>query len=142
MLSLFVCFPVCIFGFVVNSQVLIDVWTYIYLGFQFGFIDQLVCFMLFLLLWICTTPCNWGGGISAVLLFLRVGLSARGFPRRSLARPGVRVPAKESERGQGGAVTSAWSATAVGSASISATPSRLLSYSAPPCTESGGAGLQ
>ena len=34
---------------------------------------------------------------SAVLLFLRVGLSARGFPRRSLARPGVRVPVKGRE---------------------------------------------
>ena len=69
-----------------------------------------------------------------------VGLGTRGFPRRSLARPGVRVPAKGSECGQGEKVTSAASASVVRSTSISAVPSRLLGYSGQPCTESGRAG--
>jgi hypothetical protein len=35
-----------------------------------------------------------------------VGLYTRGFPRKSLARPGTRVPVKGSECGQGGEVSS------------------------------------
>jgi hypothetical protein len=35
-----------------------------------------------------------------------VHLGTRGFPRRSLARPGVRIPAKRRECGQGGEVAS------------------------------------
>jgi hypothetical protein len=46
---------------------------------------------------------------------LSLGLGTRGFPRRSLARPGAKVPAKGSEEcGQGGEVASwlllCWSA--------------------------------
>ena len=50
---------------------------------------------------------------------------------------GMRVLAKGSKCSQGGEVTSATSVAAVGSTSISAMPSQLLSYSAPPCTELG-----
>ena len=55
-----------------------------------------------------------------------VGLGTRGFPRRSLARPGVRVPAKGSECRQGD--------------EVSAMPSKSLSNSEQLCTESGWAG--
>ena len=55
-----------------------------------------------------------------------VGLGTRGFPWRSLARPGARVPVKGSKRRQGGEVVSSASAAAVGSTSVSAVPSRLL----------------
>ena len=37
-------------------------------------------------------------------MFFRVSLSTRDFPWRSLARPGVRVPATGRECGQGGEV--------------------------------------
>lgn len=69
-----------------------------------------------------------------------VGLCARGFPQRSLARPDGRVPAKGSECGQGGEVASVVYASAVGSTTISAMPSGLLGYSMLPCTESSQAG--
>ena len=68
---------------------------------------------------------------------MTVGLCTTGFPQRFLAQPGSRVPEKGSECRQEGDVTSTASAAAVGSTSISAMPSRLLSYSAPPCTELG-----
>ena len=70
-----------------------------------------------------------------------VGLCTRGCPQRSLARPGARVLVKGSVCGQEGEGTSAASAAAVGSTSVSAMPSRLLGYSIPPCTESDRAGL-
>ena len=55
-----------------------------------------------------------------------VGLGTRGFPRRSLVRPGVRVPAEGSECRQGD--------------EVSAMPSKSLSNSEQLCTESGWAG--
>jgi hypothetical protein len=67
-----------------------------------------------------------------------MGLCTRGFPWKSVAWPGGRVPVKGSECRQGWQVTSA---AAVGSTSISAVPSRLLSYSTLPCTESDCTGL-
>lgn len=76
-------------------------------------------------------PCTWP---------LPVGLCTRGFQWRSLALPGVRVPVKGSEYGQGGEITSAAFAAAVGSTSVSVSPSRLLGYSTLHCTESGQAG--
>lgn len=52
----------------------------------------------------------------------------------------MRVPVKGSEYGQGGEITSAAFAAAVGSTSVSVSPSRLLGYSTLHCTESGQAG--
>jgi hypothetical protein len=64
-----------------------------------------------------------------------VDLGTRGFPQRSLARPGVRVPAKGIEFKQGGKVASmlllCWLAPFL---------SLLCCNSVLPCTESGRAG--
>ena len=64
-----------------------------------------------------------------------VGLCTRGFPRRSLARPGARVLVKGSECRQGRKVASTASAAAVGT-----TSSLLCLQVIQPCTESGRAG--
>jgi hypothetical protein len=64
-----------------------------------------------------------------------VGLSTRGFPWRSLAQPGARVLAKGSQCRQGGDIAS----LAIGSISISALPSSLISNSVLPFTELGQA---
>lgn len=75
-----------------------------------------------------------------------MGLSTGGFPWRTLAGPGARVPAKVPAKLQrnGG---SKWGREGklvlpfrYSSTSISALPSRLLSYSIPPCTELDQAG--
>ena len=76
---------------------------------------------------------------TCVCMLMCVGLCTRGFPWRSLARPGSRVQEKGSECGEGAEVTSTASAAAVGSTSVSAVPSRLLSYSML-STESGHTG--
>jgi hypothetical protein len=55
-----------------------------------------------------------------------VGLGNRGFPQRSLAKPGLRVPAKGREGRQGD--------------KVSAVPSRSFGNSELLCTESGRAG--
>ena len=52
-----------------------------------------------------------------------MGLCIRGFPWKSLARPGARVPAKGRECSQGGEVTSETSAATVGPTSFSAVQS-------------------
>ena len=56
-----------------------------------------------------------------------MGLGTRCFPRRSLARPGARVPVKGSECRQGD--------------EVSAMPSRSLGNSELLCTELGQAGV-
>ena len=56
-----------------------------------------------------------------------MGLGTRGFPWRSLSRPGTRVPAKGSKCRQGD--------------KVSAVPSGSLSNSKLLCTEPGQAGL-
>ena len=66
----------------------------------------------------------WASVCSGSSVFIspweNVGLSIRGFPWRPLAWPGVRVPAKGSECGQGGDIVSDASVAAVGSTSVSA----------------------
>lgn len=61
-----------------------------------------------------------GQVIEAFNIWSVVGLSTRGLPRRSLARPGMRVPAKGHKCRQGGEVASLTLAAAVGSTSFSA----------------------
>jgi hypothetical protein len=64
---------------------------------------------------------------SRFLPLLPEGLCIRGFPWRSLAWSDVRAPVKGSECQQGAEVPFA-STAAVGSTSVSAAPSRLLSF--------------
>jgi hypothetical protein len=60
--------------------------------------------------------------------YICVCLCTRGFPQRSLAQPGVRVPVKGRKCWQGGEVTSTASAAIVGSPSVSTMPSSLPRY--------------
>jgi hypothetical protein len=61
-----------------------------------------------------------GQVIEAFYIWSVVGLSTRGLPWRSLARPGMRIPAKGSKCRQGGQVASLTLAAAVVSTSFSA----------------------